>query len=136
MALPLGEELERYDDTRKLAHVSKIAFPNDRMLEIVLRGDNNMEIATNKYNWLSTDNDWLGALKISNYHAAIEIVNGLPNEDATELQTTLDGLIAAINRTGDSASASTLQVSNTRLNIPNELDPTVYTPLQDVFTRP
>lgn len=136
MALPLGEELERYDDSRKLAHVSKIAFPNDKMLEITLRGDNDMEIATNKYDWSSSDNDWLAALKISNYFTAIEIVNGLPNEDATELQSTLDGLIAGINRTGDSSSASTLQVSNTRLNITNELDSAVYTPIQDVFTNP
>jgi len=136
MALPLGDEQDRYDNTRELAHVSKIAFPNDRMLDFILRGDNDMEIDTNKYNWTSSDNDWQTALKISNYHAAIEIVNGLPNESATELQTTLDGLIAAINRTGDSASASTLQVSNTRLNISNELDPVVYTPIQDVFTSP
>lgn len=133
MALPLGEELERYDDTRKLAHVSKIAFPNDRMLEIVLRGDNDLEISTNKYNWSSSDNDWLGALKISNYFGAIEIMDGLPNEDSSALQSTLDGLIAGINRTGVSSSASTLQVSNVTLNLANELDPRNYLLEQDRF---
>jgi len=134
MALPLGDEQDRYDNTRKIAHVSKIAFPNDKMLDFVLRGDNNMEIATNKYNWTSTDNDWLGALKISDYYAAIEIVDGLPNEDSSALQTTLDGLIGKINRTDTtSPSAGTLQISNATLNIANELDSRNYLIEQDRF---
>ena len=133
MTLPLGDEDERYDATRTLAHVSKFVFPNDVMLDIVLRGDNNMEAATNKYTWVSTDADWEAALKIADYYAACEILDGLPNEDSASLKATLDGLIADINRTGDSAAASTLQVSNVTLNIANELDPRNYLLEQDRF---
>lgn len=134
MALPLGTELTRYVRTRKLAHVSKASFPNDVLLPIILRGDNSMEIATNKYNWADTDNDWLTALKISDYYGAIEICNGLPNEDTAPLESALDKLIGKINRTDTtSPSASTLQVSNVQLNIANELDPRNYLLEQDKF---
>jgi len=133
MALPLGLETDRYNNIRKLAHVSLHRFPNDKMLDLALRGDTDMEIATNKATWTSTDAEWQAALKISDYYAAIEIVDGLPNEDATSLKDTLKLLVDDINRTGDSSAASTLQVSNTKLNIANELDPAVYTLEQDVF---
>lgn len=137
MTLPLsntGKEVARYENTRRLAHVSKIAFPNDKMNEIILRADNAMEVATNKYTWTSADNDWELALQISDYFGAIEICDGLPNEDTTSLKESLDKLLAKINRTDPvSGAASTLQVSNRRINIANELDSAVYTLEQDKF---
>lgn len=136
MTLPLsntGKEVDRYDHTRALAHVSKIAFPNTKMNPIVLRGDNNMEAATNKYTWADTDNDWELALKISDYYGAIEIVDGLPNESSDDLWTALNKLIGQINRTDTtSGAASTLAIVGT-VNIQNQLDSNVYIPDQTVF---
>lgn len=134
MTLPLGTEQNRYDGTRGLAHVSKNAFPNDKMNSIVLRADNSMEVATNKYDWTSSDNDWELALKISDYYGAIEIIDGLPNEDSADLWTALNKLIAQLNRTDvTGGAASTLAIVGT-LNISNELDSRNYLPEQDKFT--
>ena len=132
MTLPLGDLETRCDHTRGLAHVSRISFPNDKLIPFLLRGDNSMESATNKYDWDSADDDWELAIKISDYYAAIEIVDGLQNEDSSQLKETLEGLIADINRTGDSGAAGTLAITGD-VNISNRLDPNVYTPEQTVF---
>lgn len=130
----LGVEDDRYDAVRRLAHVSKITFPNDKLKPIVERGDTAMQKATGNYTWVSSDADWLTALKVSDYFAAIEICDGLPNEDCGPLREGLDKDLKKLNGIDETSSSSTFAVSGS-INISNELDPNVYLPTQDVFTN-
>lgn len=129
----LGDELQRYTSTRKLAKVSDETYPNDVMLPIVTRADNNMKKATGKTDWVSTDTYWESALKISDYFGAIEIMDSLPNKNGDDLREALSKELAIFNQTDEATKApSTLAVVG-EVNIQNDLYSGNYTKEQTLW---
>ena len=84
----LGDKDKRIAKVKWLAgNIANVAVSDEQITESIDTNDNRIMLATDKFDWVDTDKQFIQVLSAANLFASAQILDGIPNAEPAKIES-------------------------------------------------